>query len=286
MNREIVKEEDQDEEEEEQNNVDLRGSDNAELELSSENVRRIELETGSHGSTENSNSLSSSAVESAHMNRPDLDTSFAEWLKSENGPEILVHTKTSSCSSNSTFSASTSVKAVYNSEESDTESENYIRSMGLNTSMRIYSDDDDDSNLDSITTETASETTLMMLETYAFGGASAAGGTTPNLVVEDGSDEEDIKPVVRSPEKYRLRVNSSSSSTASIENTVRWFSKRKRASAFRDSTSDNESLIENQDAVRPNKTTKLQNNNNYNNASTPLLEDNKHKWCQSIVKTR
>lgn len=286
MNREVVKEEDQDEEEE-QNNVDLRGSDNAELELSSENVRRIELETGSHGTTENSNSKSSSAVESAHVNCPDLDTSFAEWIKStKDGSEILVHTKTSSCSGNSTFSASTSVKAVYNSEESDTESENYIRSMGLNTSMRIYSDDDDDSNLDSITTETASETTMMMLETYAFDSASAAGGTTTNSVVEIGSDEEDIKPVVLSPGKYRLRVNSSSSSTASMENTVRWFSKRKRASAFRDSTSDNESLIENQDAVRPNKTTKLRNNNNYNNASTPLLEDNKHKWSQSIVKTR
>lgn len=251
------------------NEAGTRKSDNAEHELSSENVDRGDIETINLISS----SESSASVDSVHTDRSDPGKPLVE---------IIVHTKNVSHSSTSTATFD-SITAQIDSDESDAESDDCIRSVGKNRSTRIYSSSSDEEDINSIRTETASES--RMLQWGMDGDDTSSSINTPrNSIKEDVSDDEnEIKPVVLSPPKKRLRVTSSSSDSDDMENTFRWTAKRKRSSLFSDSASDDNSLIENKNAIGCGKRNKTTINNN-NNASTPLLEDNKNKWSNNHIK--
>lgn len=271
-----------------ENGRSTQESDNAEHDLGAENMRRIAVPTGSDDNAECSNSTntsSSSSIELVSIDRFDFDRSLVDSSKNDGDEdgEVLVQTKTSSCSSNTSISAN----AVYNSEVSDSEDDHCIRAVGLNRSFCIFSDDEDDSNIDSILTETASESTQLQLPPDPL-GISSEDIANYNMTManddHDSDDEDRIKPVVlTSSNKIRTRIYSSSSSSAdSTASTSRSCSKRTQSMAFRDTITDDESLIENQNAMKPSKKNKLNQINN-NNASTPLLEDNKNKWNRPKV---
>lgn len=244
----------------------LDGCDVAGVELNSPNMRRIELEDGSHGSTENSNSA----------------TSSFDWLKSDrNWSQVLVHTTTSCSQSCSSSSDNTSTHAVDFCSESDDDDENEecIRSIGLNRSTRIYSDDDEGSNNDSDIIQPASNT-MHSHNSFVTSADDTANEDRPN-------GDDDKRPVGQS-QRNCCRISDDNlqrlPGTKSITTQLRSIRKRKRSSSVIDSTSDDESLIENQNFSMPTKKIKfrLSNlNNNNTNAGTPLMEDN---WNQKIVK--
>lgn len=253
----------------------------AQRELSSENVR-----CNSHGSDNNhSHLISSTSVELVDIFRAERPKS----KRIEGHTEVLVHTQASgSSSASSPCSASTSAQATHGGSEPGSGDE-CIRSIRKNRSLQICSDSDD-SNDGSVVTLTASETRMQIIGLF---GKPVNGGEI------DSDDEDEIKPVILSPRKRRTRMSSSGLSASSMENAIRWAPKRNRHTAFSDTSSDDESLIENQDAIKPMRRRskpnienrdakpplrrKLKVNNN-NNASTPLLEDNKNKWNRRNVE--
>lgn len=248
------------------NEADTRESDNAEHELSSENVDRVEIETINLVSS----SDCSASVDSVHTDGSDPGKPLVE---------IIVHTKNVSHSSTST-ATSDSITAQIDSDETDDDSDDCIRSIGKNRSARIYSSDEEDIN--SIRTETASESRMLQWGIDAEDTTSTIN-TTQNSIKNDVSDDEDeIKRVVLSPKKNRLRLISSGSDSDGMENSFRWALKRKGNSIFSESASDDDSSIENKSAIGRPKRHKMSINNN--NATTPLHEDNKNKWSRNHLK--
>lgn len=176
-----------------------------------------------------------------------------------------MHTQTAGFSNSTNY---------YNTLDSDSEHDNSTCPADNGRSRQIESDDEDtndeakdDGRTESTQTDTASESGLMATESN---DTSADDGASAKNTTDDTSDDDIVSPVRLSPGKSRLRMSSSSSDDSEI--VYRPNGKRSRKSIVQIDSSDDE----NQDAINPGKTSKLNINNNNITAGSALLRDNQN----------